>query len=92
MPSGVELVVGSRASVSVVDRSLVGSTTTKALLMVDGSLGGSTACKIPERCTLFDPELQPPALQRKAERRQQEPGVHTMRRFDAAATRSTRQP
>ena len=42
MPSGVELVVGSRASVSVVDRSLVGSTTTKALLMVDGSLGGST--------------------------------------------------
>ena len=42
MPSGVELVVGSRASVSVVDRSLVGSTTPKPLLMVDGSFGGST--------------------------------------------------
>ena len=37
MPSGVELVVGSRASVSMVDRSLVGST--KAPLMNQDAIG-----------------------------------------------------
>ena len=37
MPSGVELVVGSRASVSMVDRSLVGST--KAPLMNQDAMG-----------------------------------------------------